>query len=71
VPDADWERVRDLEAEELVRGPSPVPESALRKQQEARSGARGIHHCQEGEERFLVTLGVDLHAGRRGQPSSD
>lgn len=46
APDADWERVRDLNAEELglalafVSGPSPIPESALRKQQQARDRAR-------------------------------
>lgn len=45
APDADWERVRDLKAEELgialafVTGRSPVPESTLRRQQELRDRA--------------------------------
>jgi len=45
APDADWERVRDLKAEELgialafVTGRSPVPESTLRRQQELREKA--------------------------------
>ncbi len=46
----------------LARLKEPAPDADW----ERVAGARGIHHCQEGEEQLLVRLGVDLHTGRRG-----